>query len=275
MNLVRSELLKIRTTAAWLWLALGALVATALALVVNSWLAHLTLTGDGTELAGLPPEEAAAQQDVVGQAANIYTSGQYFGLLFVMLIGVLMVTNEFFHQTATTTFLSTPKRTSVIFSKLAAASLIGFGFWLVTTIIVLVAGAAFLSINDFGTQLGQWEVQRAILFNLLAYAIWTVLGIGVGTLITNQIGAVVTSAVVYLIGTQVAGLFFFLLSTWLESDAVMKWQVVMPSVASSVMVNSIESPMLPAWWVGALVLVGYALVTGAAGILITRKRDIS
>ncbi|GGM28726.1 MULTISPECIES: ABC transporter permease [Micromonospora] len=274
MNLVRSELLKIRTTAAWLWMALGALAMTALAFAVNAWLAHTTLTGD-TDMLGLPPEEAAAQQDVVGQAANIYTSGQYFGLLFVMLIGVLMVTNEFFHQTATTTFLSTPRRTNVILSKLVAASLIGFGFWLVTTVLDLVAGAVFLSANDFGTQLGEWDVQRALLLNLLAYAIWTILGIGVGTLITNQIGAVVTSAVVYLIGTQVAGLFFFLLSSWLESEAVLKWQVVLPSVASQVMVNSIESPMLPVWWVGALVLVGYAVVTGLVGILITRKRDIS
>ncbi|TDC01126.1 ABC transporter permease [Micromonospora fluostatini] len=274
MNLVRSELLKIRTTAAWLWMALGALLAVVLAFAVNAWLAHTTLTGDA-DMLGLPPEEMAAQQDVVGQAANLYTSGQYFGLLFVMLIGVLMVTNEFFHQTATTTFLSTPKRTSVILSKLVAASLIGFGFWLVTSIINLVAGAIFMSVADFGTQLGEWEVQRAFLFNLLAYMIWTILGIGVGSLITNQIGAVVTSAVVYLIGTQVASVFFFLLSSWLDSEAVLKWQVVLPSVASTVMVNSIESPMLPAWWVGALVLVGYAVVTGVAGILITRKRDIS
>jgi ABC-2 type transport system permease protein len=273
-NLVRSELIKIRTTSTWWLLALGALLATAVAFAFNAWFAHVALTGDPSDL-GLSPEEATAQADVVGQATNLYTSGQYFGLMLVMLIGILMVTNEFFHQTATTTFLSTPRRTSVIFSKLIAASLVGFAFWLVTTVLVLAAGAAFMSVNDFGLQLGEWEVQRALLLNLLAYAIWTVLGVGLGTLITNQLGAVITSSVLYLVGTQIVGLVFLLLSNLFDSEAIMEWQVIWPAMASQVMINGIDSPMLPPWWVGALVLVGYAIVAGVAGTLITRRRDIS
>jgi len=31
----------------------------------------------------------------------------------------------------------------------------------------------------------------------------------------------------------------------------------------------------PTWWAAALVLVGYAVVAGVLGTLITRKRDIS
>ncbi|BCL13740.1 ABC transporter permease [Micromonospora sagamiensis] len=274
MNLVRSELLKIRTTSTWWLLAIGAFVATAIAFAFNAWITHVSLTGDPADL-GISPEEAAAQADVAGQAANLYTSGQFFGLLLVMLIGILMVTNEFFHQTATTTFLSTPRRTSVIASKLIAASLMGFVFWLVTTVIALAAGVIFMSVNDFGTQLGEWEVHRALLLNLLAYAIWTILGVGLGTLITNQLGAVITASVVYLVGTQVVGLLFLLLSNLLDSEAILEWQVVWPAIASTVMISGIDSPMLPPWWTGALVLVAYAIVSGLAGILITRRRDIS
>ncbi|MEV0330009.1 ABC transporter permease [Micromonospora echinospora] len=274
MNLVRSELLKIRTTSTWWLLAIGAFLATAVAFAFNAWLTHVSLTGDPAEI-GLPPEEAAAQADVAGQAANLYTSGQFFGLLLVMLIGILMVTNEFFHQTATTTFLSTPRRTSVIASKLVAASLMGFVFWLATTVIALVAGVIFMSVNDFGTQLGEWEVHRALLLNLLAYAIWTVLGVGLGTLITNQLGAVITASVVYLVGTQVVGLLFLLLSNLLDSEAILEWQVVWPAMASQIMISGIDSPMLPPWWTGALVLVAYAIAAGLAGVMITRRRDIS
>lgn len=274
MNLVRSELLKIRTTSTWWLLAIGAFAAVALAFAFNAWIANTTLSGNG-ESVGLSPEEAVAQADVAGQAANLYTSGQFFGLLFVMLIGILMVTNEFFHQTATTTFLSTPRRTSVIIGKLGAASLVGFGFWLVTTVVDLAAGAVFLSLNDYGTQLGEWTVHRALLLNLLAYALWTVLGVGLGTLITNQLGAVITASVVYLVGTQVVGLLFLLLSNLLKSESILEWQVLWPAIASQVMISGIDSPMLPAWWVGAVVLVGYALLSGTAGVLITRRRDIS
>ena len=37
------------------------------------------------------------------------------------------MTNEFFHQTATTTFLTTPHRTAVILAKLVAAIVLGAG----------------------------------------------------------------------------------------------------------------------------------------------------
>ncbi|MFG2058318.1 ABC transporter permease [Micromonospora sp. NPDC048930] len=270
MNLVRSELLKIRTTSTWWLLGIGALLATALAFAVNAWLAHTILSGRGEEVG-----VTGAQASAPAQAANLYTSGQYLGLLFVMLIGILMVTNEFFHQTATTTFLTTPRRTSVILGKLGAASLLGFGFWLATTAIDLLAGAAFLSLDGHDTQLGEWEVHRALLLNLLAYAIWTILGVGIGTLIPNQLGAVITAAVLYLVGTQVVQLLFFLLSNWLDSEAVVKWQVVWPAVASQVMISGEASQFTPAWWVGALVLVGYAVVSGTTGVLITRRRDIA
>ncbi|MBM0279778.1 ABC transporter permease [Micromonospora tarensis] len=270
MNLVRAELLKIRTTSTWWWLALGAFLSIALAFAFNAWYAVTVLGGDGGDLGASPEQSTPA-----AQAANLYTSGQYLGLMFVMLIGILMVTNEFFHQTATTTFLTTPRRTSVIVGKLIAASLLGFFFWLATTVIDLAAGSIFLSLNDYGAQLGEWPVQRALLFNLLAYAIWTILGVGIGTLITNQLGAVITAAVLYLVGTQVVGLLFLLLSNLLDSEAVLKWQVVWPAVASQVMITEGQSEFVPAWWVGALVLIGYALVSGVVGVFITRRRDIA
>jgi ABC-type transport system involved in multi-copper enzyme maturation permease subunit len=270
MNLVRSELLKIRTTSTWWLLGIGALVATLLAFATNAWLAHQVLGGHAEDF-GVAGEQGTAP----AQAANLYTSGQYLGLLFVMLLGILMVTNEFFHQTATTTFLTTPRRTSVILSKLGAASLLGFGFWLATTVLDLVAGSIFLNLEGEGSQLGEWTVHRALLFNLLAYAIWTILGVGIGTLIPNQLGAVITAAVLYLVGTQVVQLLFFLLSSWLDSQAVVKWQVLWPAVASQVMIGGGNRELFPAWWVGALVLIGYALVSGIFGVLITRRRDIS
>ena len=151
------------------------------------------------------------------------------GLMFVMLIGILMVTNEFYHQTATTTFLVTPHRTSVIMGKLVTASLIGFGFWLVTTVLNLAAGAIFFSAEGFDTQLGEWGVTRALLLNLLAYAIWTIFGVGIGTLITNQLGAVITSVALYFLGTWAVTIVFFVLSEWLDNEAILEWTVIVPA----------------------------------------------
>jgi ABC-2 type transport system permease protein len=278
VRLIRSELLKIRTTKTWWWLGLGALVTIALALLFNIIFASQYLSENPPSTEGAPAAQAEvmqAQQDVVVQAANIYTSGQYFGLLFVMLLGILQVTTEYHHQTATMTFLTTPRRTIVILSKLATVTLVGAAFWLVTSAIDLAVGSAWLVSAGHGSQLGEWGVTRAILLNLLAYVIWAIFGVGFGTLITNQLGAVITAAVLYLVGTQAAGLIFFGLSIWLDNTDILEWQVIVPSIASSLMISGAELPGSPPQWVGAAVLIGYAVVTGTVGVLLTRRRDVS
>ncbi|SCE90978.1 ABC-2 family transporter protein [Micromonospora purpureochromogenes] len=277
MNLVRAELLKIRTTNTWWLFGLGALVTLALAFLVNALNANLTLSGP-QDVEGLPREQAEqvlASADEVYQAANLFTSGQYFGLLFVLLLGIIVVTNEFYHQTATTTFLTTPHRTVVVTAKLVAAALIGAFFWLVTTVLTVPATLIFFAVKGWDAHLGDWDITRAILLNLLAYVLWGVFGVGFGVLIRSQIGATITAVVLYLVGTTAANLVFFLLQQWLEQDWISKLAVIVPSTASSLMISGTALPGNPPQWVGAVVLIAYAVVTSAAGSLIMRRRDIA
>ncbi|MEH0819501.1 MULTISPECIES: ABC transporter permease [unclassified Micromonospora] len=277
MNLVRSELLKIRTTNTWWLFGLGALVTLILAFLVNAVNANITLSGP-QDVEGLPPEQAEqvlASADEVFQAANLFTSGQYFGLLFVLLLGIIVVTNEFYHQTATTTFLTTPHRTVVVTAKLVTAALIGAFFWLVTTALTVPATLIFFSVKGWDAHLGDWDITRAILLNLLAYVLWGIFGVGFGVLIRSQIGATITAVVLYLVGTTAANLIFFLLQQWLEQDWIGKLAVIVPSTASSLMISGTELPGNPPQWVGAAVLIAYAVLTSAAGSLIMRRRDIA
>lgn len=295
VRLVRSELLKIRTTNVWWIFLIGAFAATALALLI--WVAvGNSQINDAENAAGQVFEPTDTDNEAFAEAerqafelsqdltrtlhdvtAEIYTSGQFFGLMFAMLLGVLLITNEFHHQTATATFLTTPQRTRVILGKLATAMLGAGFFWLFATVLSVATGAIFLAIKGYGPQLSEWPVLRAILFNGLAYGLWGVLGIGIGVLIRSQIGAVVVGAVVYLIGTVLVDnilipvLFFVLGWEW-----VVDVMVVWPGTASQVMIS--PEPILPgapAWWVGALTLVGYGVVFAVLGTLLTRRRDIS
>jgi hypothetical protein len=74
----------------------------------------------------------------VNVATTLYTSGQFLGVLLVMLLGAILVTTEFQHLTATTTFLVTPVRERVVLAKLGAAVLLGLAFWLGTTLLNLI-----------------------------------------------------------------------------------------------------------------------------------------
>jgi ABC-type transport system involved in multi-copper enzyme maturation permease subunit len=301
-RLIRSELLKIRTTHIWWILALSAFAFVALSFLIQAWATHDSLQQPGP--VETPPDMPADQAErfrqqqaaenqaqyarahsaggLAAAASNLYTSGQYFGLLFVMLLAILMITNEYRHQTVTATFLVTPRRTNVVVAKLLTAMLAAFLLWLATTVINVTAGAIFFATEHVPNSLGHRDVRQAIALNLLAYALWAVLGVGLGTLIRSQIGATVTASALYLIGTQAATAIVFVLYTVLDKA---KWVpqllLFIPSFASQYMASGGDRPGFGddfhLWprWSAALILVGYGVVAGAIGTLILRRRDVS
>jgi ABC-type transport system involved in multi-copper enzyme maturation permease subunit len=296
-DLVRAEFLKIRTTNAWWLLGLGMLVFTALALLINLFQAHDALTfhpeqyggscdqfgnchpPTGEELAAIRAQfDARFAAELVKQASNVYTSGQFFGLMFVMLLGVLMVTNEFHHQTATATFLTTPHRSYVIFSKLVAAIGAGGALCLATMLIDVAVGASFFSGWGLNASLGDWEVLRIMALNLLTYVIWTIIGIGLGVLIRSQIGATITATILYLPGTYLSILAIVGIHQLIDSDWVYKAAILLPTIASTTLTTGtvdIAEVHMPGRWTAFVVLLGWGLAAAGVGTLITRKRDIS
>ena len=229
---------------------------------------------DAAATEGASPDQTE-QLRVAGEAVNIattlYTSGQFLGVLLVMLLGAILVTNEFFHQTATTTFLVTPVRERVVLAKLAASVLLGLLFWLVTTIGNLIAVPFILRSMDLGAQLGEPAIWRAIGLNALAFALWAILGVGFGVLIRSQLAATLTLSIAYVIGNFGATLAFFLLTEYV-ARWISKLQVIVPTTASQLMIAGTDLPGNPPRWVGAAVLIGYAVVAGTIGTLIMRRR---
>jgi ABC-2 type transport system permease protein len=293
-RLIKSELLKIRTTHVWWIFLIGVAAATGAALAVWITVGHFRIN-DAEAAAGRAFEPSPGAPDFIVEierqqfelsqditrtlhdvTAEIFTSGQFFGLMFAMLIGVLLITNEFHHQTATATFLTTPNRTHVILGKLATA-MIGAGFfWVFATAISVAAGTVFLAIKGYGPQLDQWPVVRAILFNGLAYGLWGMLGVGLGVLIRSQIAAVLIGAIAYVVGGFLIQQVVFTLAFVLDWDWLLDASVLWPGIASQIMITAEPAwPGAPDWWVGAVVLIGYAVILGGIGTLITSRRDIS
>lgn len=278
--LVRAELLKIRTTNSWWLFGIGMIVMTGLALLINCVQADFLLNNAANDTTGVDEgtqQMLAAQSSVVAQAANIFTSGQYFGGLFVLMLGMLVVTNEFYHQTATATFLTTPHRTAVMIAKVITGIAFAALFWLITTVISLPTGILFFQGQNLSNGLGEWEVQRAIVFNLLVFMLWGILGVGLGALIRNQIGATLTGAALYLVGTFAGQIVFLLIHEYvIKENWVLAAQVIMPAAAAQVFVSAADPfQYAPDYWVGGLVLLAYGVVGGTIGTLILRRRDVS
>lgn len=294
LRLIRSEIRKITSTNAWWLFGIASVVITGLSM----WGNLAEAAGDlnrAREVGavfkprpGSSPDEIAAMQQnfaqnhdlhlqLVKAAGSIFTSGQFFGLVLVMLLGVLVVTNEFQYQTATATFLTTPHRTRVILGKLVAGIGLGMLFWLVSQAIAFGGGLLFFHNIGLSNSLGEWSVQRALLLNAAAYLLWAVFGLGLGTLIRNQIGSVVTGMAIYLVGYLGGIGVFILIRTYLiHGDWVLTSAVSLPPIASQIMISPDKLyPQSAQWWVGALVMIGWSLLAGTVGVLLTRRRDIS
>jgi ABC-2 type transport system permease protein len=281
LRLIRAEIMKIRTTNTWWLFLIGIVLVTGLALLVNGLQHHYELyppVGQGGEGGDFQARVAAAHTSagLARIAADMLTSGQFFGLLFAMIMGALVVTNEFFHQTATTTFMTNPHRSSVLFAKAVAAIVFGGLFWLMATVIDVIVTPIYLNSQHVSVSLTQWTVVRSVLLNLLGFAVWAVFGLGLGTLIRSQIGSVVTGIVLYLLGSISVAIIFNLIHNAYSHDWVLSAQVIAPAIASALMINPGQAfDHQPPHSVGGVVLFGYALVTGAIGLIITRRRDIS
>jgi ABC-2 type transport system permease protein len=294
-RLVQAEIRKIFTTDTWWIIGILLVVATGIALLVNVSSANSdmraaeyaidhppTFSGDASDQQQAREAFARATDIpaiIARSAASVYTSGQFFGLLLVVIVGALVVTNEFQHQTATATFLTTPQRTRVIGAKLVAAVVLAAGYWLFALAISIGIGALVFGLQGYGVPFAEPTILRAVGMNLLAYAVWAVIGVGFGVLLRGQLGATLTATGLYL--SAYPGLILFsLLYNLIQQDWVFDLVILMPGIASMVMVQT-EPLQLgfdihgPQWWAGAAALVAYGVVAGAIGTMIMRKRDIS
>src|ERR1039458_9774878 len=111
-NLIRAELLKLRTTRMIYGLALAALALVPLS--VFGAIVSAGKSGGGPALG-------------TGEGIRGVMSAGSSGALTVLIIGILIMAGEFRHGTVTSTFLVSPNRGRVVAAKIATSALVGAG----------------------------------------------------------------------------------------------------------------------------------------------------
>jgi ABC-2 type transport system permease protein len=246
--LVRAEWTKLFTTRVWIGLLAGACV------MAGGFAALLTgLAGQegGPPPVGSPDYEALA----LAVASN--------AAVFALILGIIGMTQEFRHRTATPTFLTTPKRGRVVVAKLVAYALAAVPFALAAVavtvaVVVLYAGARGAAPSLTG------ENAEVLLSAGLAIVVYAVIGVGLGALLRNQVGAIV-GALVYL----------YVVEPIVSSIGVLqpayKW---LPGGAVQAVTSDFQAPDLLEPWQGALLLLGYGLLTALLGTFLAVRRDV-
>jgi ABC-type transport system involved in multi-copper enzyme maturation permease subunit len=175
---IRAELLKIRTTR--LFAGLLALVAG-----LNGLVAAVTSAraGDGSSFA-VPP------LDTTAGLRMILTSGG-FGLLLAAVFGATVATGEFRQRTATDTYLDEPNRVRVLVAKSCAAATVGIALGLVGAAVTTGVGLAFVAARGYAVALPADTIARFAAGVVVGSALLAAIGVGLGSLIRGQIGAVI------------------------------------------------------------------------------------
>ena len=262
--LVRAELKKVLSTRLWWGLLIGAVVFSAVQSLANAVVAGMDAGGGMGTMPGLESAEAVR---------SVYPMAMFTGTyMFALVLGITGMTGEYRHQTITSTFLVSPRRARVVMAKILAHTLMGLLYGVVGMLTVLVVGGATMSIRGYGLGLDADRLWLTSVLAVLAVTIWTVLGIGVGTLIRNQVAAIV-AALLFTFLVEPLVTFAVTAIEQVDLDGVVKW---LPSNASSALMEPADTMLdYLDWWAGGLVLLGYGLVLAALGIVLSVRRDVS
>lgn len=264
----RSESTKLFTTSIW-WL-LGIVLVAYIAFTAAAVGLAFSLSASGSlgDDAPVLPSE--------GLAPTLYSTATSVGYVFPLLLGTLMVTGEFRHKTLTPTFLAIPRRGTVLWAKIVVGVLIGVIYAVAGIVAAVGPAAGILVANDLPTALDEPDTWALFGRMLIAYVLWVLVGIGVGALVRNQVGAIV-GVLVFTQFLEPVGRAAAAFVT--ELNDVVKY---LPGAASDALVGAslftVGMPQAESaleWWVGGLVLLGYAAVALLLGHLVSWRRDVS
>ena len=250
IRLLRSEWTKLFTTKVWLGLLIGSCV------LVGGFSALLT-TFAGKPNSGVPPiGDPQFEQGALSQASG--------ATVLFLILGIIGMTQEYRHRTATPTFLATPRRWQVIVSKLLAYALAAVPMALAVLAVNVIVVEIYAGARGAAPSLTDGDNLEVLAASGLALVIYAWIGVGLGALLRNQVGAIV-GGLVYLF--VVEGLIRSIPAT----SSAYKW---LPGGALEAMTATFQGPDLLGAWQGGLLLVGYGLLAAVLGMLFAVRRDV-
>jgi ABC-2 type transport system permease protein len=175
-NLVRAELVKIRTVRTLLWVGLanlGLLLITA-----------FSVSASDSSI------QTAEDDRAVAQIAAI-------AVVFALISGIIVMAGEATHGTITQTLLVTPMRQRVLAAKAVVAAVVGL-------VLAVLSEALVLLVTVPGASLGVHNARPVLVGVLVGAPLAGALGVGLGAVVHAQGAAIAMSLIWLLVGENLA-----------------------------------------------------------------------
>jgi ABC-type transport system involved in multi-copper enzyme maturation permease subunit len=254
MKLIQSEWLKLIYVRAHWGLIFGATLISVIPVVITPY-----IISNDSELFGFGLDQTSAVDSVYANAIS--------GYIFVIILGIMLMAGEFRHGTAVATFLTAPKRASVLAAKIVISALGGIFVMLVSTVIALVAGYITLLSFPNAAEPSQDIFSNAVIAAIVSGIILGIIGVAVGALIRNQMLAIVGALLYLFIIDPLLLAFLPEAGKYLPSGlitAMLSIDVTAP-IDTSTLLPPLEAVM---------VLLAYGLVFGSIATATSLRRDI-
>lgn len=260
MNLIKSELRKFFSTRTWIWLLIGCVGLALIQVVIFLAAAGSTDAASGMPL--FPPIDSP-------QLVTLVLSAPASATVFIAVLGVLGVTTEYRYKTITPTFLATPHRWKVLVAKLLTYLALGVLYAFVAAVFTVVVTAIWVNGAGGSFTLGG-DNAKVLVGAAIAAALYGVIGVSVGALVPNQIGAI-SGLLAYMF--VIEGILATVPAT---QDTVYRY---LPGGASAALYTYTEIPGQGTDYLspvgGGALLVGYVLVLALLAYLFSTRREVS
>jgi ABC-2 type transport system permease protein len=246
-RLLGAELFKLRTTRTFYGLVGGVLGLIYLITVLASALGHPNRGDDVMRgLMGLAGLAGAAS----------------------LVLGVLTITTEFRHGTITPTLLVAPRRVPLLVSKVVTAVAAGLVLGLLATGFVAIAVSLIANARGYDDGATSSQALRMVIGGTLATGLYGALGLGVGAIARNQVGAII-GALVYIFVAEPLLRIIPTVGDWIGEYGLDG------TTGSLTFTQDPTADHVLGQVPGGLLLLGYVAVFVVVGIVLTDRRDVT
>ncbi|HJR94510.1 MAG TPA: hypothetical protein VJ807_03685 [Gaiellaceae bacterium] len=195
---------------------------------------------------------------------RIVLDAAFPGSIVALLLGIILVTNEFRHGTIARSLLASPRRPRFVGVKLFTGGVTGALLMAAMIVVIAVAAMIWLGILDVPLEAG--EAADASWRALLVASLAGVLGAGIGGAVHSQVGALVGALLWMFVLEPICWVILGLL----DLDGVSEY---LPAAALGGTVDTSDEGL--SWARSVAVALAWTGVAAVLAVLRTSRRDVT